>query len=374
MTSEGKIYLANIDEKGEYSIFNVPVSAPYLIRVENQDGQYIYAVSDSNSKSNILNINKISNLLTYTISPNNNPELLWKQQVSERKEQIDDKYSAALNKLEQSISPVLAILNAEQTNVLNHEYRNKKIEFENILNNIQVNITEFDSQPSVIALSTASNTSNVVLWDSSLTQYQPVTVTDAEDIVDFSTSIITAQKHYDDLKTDAGKYNPKNIDVKKFEEIKLKLMAEADRAMIGDFSLDRFLALVKEHLIVMTVPEKIADDMVNALRRGDLDNYAELVEKTMGEDISKDIEKYKNMSVDILSTNATNKTIKFKINLGGEVKYETWSVSGQLFDQLKGKVESVSHCIKGEYEGTALRPTPEYYIQNTILKINVIIL
>ncbi|NNP70542.1 hypothetical protein [Acinetobacter sp. Ac_5812] len=368
LSADGKIYKAEITSKGQYSISD-EIKYPYVIRVEKNDNTYLYGVPKDDNRLDVLNINKISNLLTLTLSPNNLAENLWGLESKTRVDIIVKNYKAASQKIDNSISPVLSVLNATSIDVLNQPYEINRSIIDNILDNINVVVNKpISNQGSpVIALAAAATPNNVTLWDNSLLTKNPILLSSSNNIFDFGAVENSAEKHYEEIKASALKYDPKNIDQNKVRALSEKIQQELQNS---NPSTDKIYSLLRDFMIATAVPVSVADEIIRSSKSGEsIDKIADLIGKAYGQDLSKEIEKYKDMKVDLISKDAVNKKITYKITLGGIPQIVTWSVSGQVLDSSNMNKKDMSSCIQDVYSGSASGPiTPEYYVRNSIFK------
>lgn len=368
LSADGKIYSTQINSLGQYTISN-EIKYPYVVRVKKNDSSYLYGVPKNDNSSDILNINKISNLLTLTLSPNNMAENLWKLESKTRVELIVNNYKAALQKIDNSIAPVLTILNVTSIDILNKPYETTKEDINNVLDNINIVINQptIDTDAPIIALAVAATPNNVTLWDNSLLTNNPIFLSDSSNIVDFSKIESSAENHYAEIRTSASNYDPKNIDKNKLTALVEQMQQEISKV---NPSMETLYNLLREIMIATAVPINIVDEIIKSTKNGNsIDKIAELLSKAYGQDLTKEIEKYKNMTVDLVSKDAVNKTMTLKITLGGVPQFVTWSVNGQIIDSLNMNQKDASSCIRDVYQGTTGGfITPEYYIRNSIFK------
>ncbi|MCI3881264.1 hypothetical protein [Acinetobacter higginsii] len=326
-------------------------------------------VSKNDSPLDVLNINKISNLLTLTLSPNNLADNLWDLESKSRVDIIIKNYKAASQKIDNSISPVLSILNETSIDVLNQPYEINRSTIDNILDNINVVVNKpISNQDSpVIALAVAATPNNVTLWDNSLLTKNPILLSSSNNIFNFGEVESSAEKHYEEIKTSALKYDPKNIDQNKVRALGEKMQQEFQNT---NPSTDKIYSLLRDFMIATAVPASIADEIIRSSKSGEsIDKIADLIGRAYGQDLSKEVEKYKDMTVDLISKDAVSKTITYKITLGGIPQILTWSVNGQVFDSLNMNKKDMSSCIQDVYSGSATGPiTPEYYVRNSIFR------
>lgn len=367
LSADGMLFNSEISAQGQYLISD-KIVFPYIVRVKQSDGNYIYAVPKSDNSEDILNLNKISNLLVLTLSPNNIAENLWSLESSKRVELIKNNYQSASKKIDDSIAPILSSLNLVSIDALNQPYETSKPMIENVLDNINIVVNKtIDNSAPIIAIAVAATPNNVTLWDNSLQTKNPILLGNANSIVDFGKIETSAEKYYEDLKTSANKYDPKNIDQNKIATLTMQIQQELQRT---NPSMDKLYSLLRELMIATAVPVGIVDEIIRAARNGEsIDKIANLIGQAYGQDLSKEIEKYKNMTVEIISKNAINKTITVKVTIGGIPQLVTWSMSGQAFDSINMNQKDWSSCIYDVYEGNATGPIdPEYYIRNSIFK------
>lgn len=366
LSADGKIYNTEIKSQGQYSISD-EILFPYVVRFKQDDDTYIYAVPKSDSPSDIINLNKISNLVVLTLSPNHRAENLWGLESNERVNIIINSYKAASQKVNDSIEPVLSSLNVDSIDALNQQYEKAKSEIDNILYNIDIVVnTPIGTASPIIALSVAATPNNITLWDNSFKK-NLLLLTNTDNVVDFGKIESNAEKHYEDIKTSANQYDPKDIDQNKVKTLIVQLQQEIQKTTP---SMEKLYSLLRDLMVATAVPINIVDEIINASKNGEsIDKIGDLIGKAYGQDLSKEIEKYKNMTVETVSKDARNKTITLKITFDGVSQLVTWSVSGQVFDGLDMHQANASSCIQDIYVGTTTGEiTPEYYIRNSIFK------
>lgn len=366
LSADGKIYNSEINSQGRYSILD-EVLFPYIVRVKQNDDTYIYAVPKNDTSSDIINLNKISNLLVLTLSPNHRAENLWGLESNERVNIIINSYKAASQKVNDSIAPVLSSLNVASIDALNQQYEIGKSEIDNILDNIHVVVnTSIGTTYPIIALSVAATPNNITLWDNSF-EKNVLLLTNTDNVVDFGKIENSAEKHYEDIKTSASKYDPKDIDQNKVEALIVQFQKEIQK---DSPSMEKLYSLLRDLMVATAVPINIVDEIINTSKNGEsIDKIGDLIGKAYGQDLSKEIEKYKNMTVETVSKDARNKTITLKITLDGISQLVTWSVNGQVSDSLDMHQANASSCIQDIYVGTTTGTiTPEYYIRNSVFK------
>lgn len=367
LSADGMLFNAEISAQGQYSISD-KIVFPYIVRVRQNEGGYIYAIPKSDNSTDILNLNKISNLLVLTISPNNTAENLWGLESSKRVELIKNSYQSASKKIDDSIAPILSNLKLVSIDALNQPYETSKPLIDNVLDNINIVVNKpIGNNAPIIAIAVAATPNNVTLWDSSLLTKNPILLTNVNHIVDFGKIEASAEKHYEDLKTSASTYDPKNIDQNKVALLTMQMQQELQKI---NPSIDKLYLLLKDLMIATAVPVGIVDEIIQNAQNGEsIDKIAALIGQAYGRDLSKEIEKYKNMTVEVVSKNAINKTITVKVTMGGVPQLVTWSMSGQVFDSINMNQKDWSSCIYDVYDGKATGAIdPEYYIRNSIFK------